>query len=122
VSTPDLQLIQYLLEHGASATRPLTNGFTPLIYLARGDKGEHPEKMRLLLERGAPVNARGPKGRTAMHYAASAGFLNVIVLLLDHGADVTLVDDAGETALNVAQRTGKIAAASLLLRVSSPSL
>jgi ankyrin repeat protein len=82
--------------------------------LARGDKGEHPEKMRLLLERGAKVDARGPKGRTALPYAASAGFLKVIALLLEQGADAALVDDAGETALSLAQAAGKMDAAKLL--------
>ena len=69
----DLSMMRYLLEQGASATQPGKNGFPPLIYVARGDKGEHPEKVQLLLECGASVNAIGPQGRTALHYAAVAG-------------------------------------------------
>ncbi len=108
VATSDLYIIQYLLERGASASQPGPNGFPPLVYLARGDKGEHPEKIRLLLEHGAVVNAAGgPKGRTALHYAAAAGFLKVMALLLEHGADLTLKDDDGETALDLARRLGK---------------
>jgi ankyrin repeat protein len=114
ISIPDIHMIQYLLSHGASAWQPLENGFSPIIYLSRGDKGEHPEKIQLLLDHGAGVNAIGPKGRTALHYAAAAGFLRVMTLLLDHGADFTLRDAAGQTALSLAQRAGKTAAANLL--------
>jgi ankyrin repeat protein len=114
VATTDLEIMRYLFQHGVSASRTLENGFPPLVYLARGDKGEHPEKIRLLLEHGAPVNARGPKGRTALHYASAAGFIRVIALLLDYGADISLKDDEGNMPLDLARRGEKIAAAAML--------
>jgi ankyrin repeat protein len=73
------------------------NGFPPLVYLCRADKGEQPEKIKLLLAYHAPVNGMGPKGRTALHYAAAAGFLEVMAILLDHGADYRIRDHQGET-------------------------
>ena len=113
-NTYDLDILRYLLDHGASAKQAGENGFTPLIYHCRGDKGEHPEKIRLLLEYQAPVNDIGPKGRTALHYAAAAGFLEVMTVLLDHGADFTIRDDAGETPLQLAGRYKKYAVVDLL--------
>jgi ankyrin repeat protein len=82
-NTYNLEILRYLLEHGASANQKHENGFSPLIYFCRGDKGEHPEKIELLLEYHAAVNEVGPKGRTALHYASAAGFLDVLTLLLD---------------------------------------
>ena len=114
VSTKDVEIHHYLLRHGASPSRRHENGFTPLIYLSRGDKGEHPEKIQILLDYGAPVNDVGPKNRTALHYAAAGGFLRVIALLLDHGADLTLRDEDGNTPFDLALRSGKTAAAALL--------
>jgi ankyrin repeat protein len=114
VLTPDLQIMQYLLNHGASASQPGRSGFPPLVYLSRGDKGEHVDKLQLLLDHGADVNATDPKERTALHYAAKAGFLNVIQLLLDHGADASLRDDEGQTPLVIALAAGKSAVANLL--------
>ncbi len=114
VAVPDLSIIRYLLDHGAPAAQPGKNRFPPLVYLARGDKGEHPEKMQALLEHGAQVNAAGPKGRTALHYAAAAGHARAIALLLEYGADPTLKDEQGETALDLARAAGKTAAADLL--------
>ena len=114
VGVYDLAILRYLLSHGASATWPGKSGFPPLIFVARGDKGEHPEIVHLLLEHGAVVNARGPHGRTALHYAAAAGYTRVIQVLLAHGADPALQDQQGATALSLARLAGKIAAAALL--------
>jgi len=50
VAASDLRILRYLLDHGASATRPGKNRMSPLDYVRRGDKGKHPEKVKLLLE------------------------------------------------------------------------
>jgi ankyrin repeat protein len=113
-NTYDLDILRYLLDHGASANQASDNGFPPLVYVCRGDKGEQPEKIELLLEYGAQVNEVGPKGRTALHYAAAAGFLKVMTILLNHAADFTIRDAQGETPLQRAQRNQKIAAVHLL--------
>lgn len=113
-NTFDLDILQYLLDRGASPIPKQENGFPPLVYLCRGDKGEHPEKIKMLLEYHAPVNGVGPKGRTALHYAAAAGFQKVITILLDHGADFTIRDEQGETPLDLARRNNRIAAVNLL--------
>jgi len=109
-----LAVARYLLEQGTSATQISMNGFPPLIYVARGDKGDHPEKAELLLDWGADVNAVGPRGRTALHYAAAAGHVAMIGVLLARGADRRLTDDTGATPLGLAQAAGKTAAARLL--------
>jgi ankyrin repeat protein len=83
----DLPMIRYLLDHGALATQPGKNGFPALTYVVRGDKGERPDKVQLLLEQGEAVNAIGPKGRTALHYAAAAGKIAAVTLLTQRGAN-----------------------------------
>lgn len=116
IGISDLQIMRYLLDHGASATRLGKNGFTPLLYITRSDKSEAPEKVGLLLEYGASVNEVGPKGKTALHSAAAAGHLGVIKLLLAHGASTTAVDEQGHTPLDLARSAGKTAAVELLSR------
>jgi ankyrin repeat protein len=113
-NTYPLDILRFLLEHGASPSRKGENGFPPLVYLCRADKGEQPDKIKLLLEYQAPVNGLGPKGRTALHYAAAAGFLQVITILLDHGANDRIQDQQGETPLALARRYERIAAGNLL--------
>jgi ankyrin repeat protein len=101
VVVSDMRVFSYLLDHGAPPDRIGKNGFTPLVYISRGDKGEHPEKVRALLDAGAQVNTHGPGGRTALHYAATAHHQQVVDLLLARGADPTLKDDNGRPALPV---------------------
>lgn len=84
------------------------------MYLARGDKGNTLEKMVALLERGADTDARGPAGRTALHYAAASGASAKVKLLLAHGANRHVKDDSGQTPLDVAVASGRASTADLL--------
>ena len=54
---------------------------------------------RLLLERGASLEARDQEGDTPLIRAASFGGTNVVKLLLEKGANVNARDDRGMTAL-----------------------
>ncbi len=134
-----LDLVQMLLEHGADAGNlPLADpsqnralaelaiahgydvntgrpGWPPLVVASRGDKGEHPEKIQALLELGADVNVRDYKGKTALHRAATAGFLGSMEVLLAHGAEIDAADAKGETPLFDAVRAGRVEAVALLL-------
>ncbi|HEX5417361.1 MAG TPA: ankyrin repeat domain-containing protein, partial [Chloroflexota bacterium] len=112
----DLALLTDLLSKGVSPHRRDINGFPPLVYVARGDKGERPDKVQLLLDHGAAVNAVGPRGKTALHYAATAGHAHVTELLLDRGADPTQLDEAGHTPLDLALAAGKFRVVELLKR------
>ena len=80
-------------------------GWPRLVYVCRGDKGEHPEDVLRLLELGADIDVRNHKGQTALHCAAKAGFLKVIDLLIEKGATIDAVDNKGETALFEAIRS-----------------
>lgn len=63
---------------------------------------------QLLLDHGAPLNARGRhSGETPLMAAAGAGFVDGVRLLLDLGADHTLLDGDGErNALGWAEMGG----------------
>ncbi len=57
-----------------------TDGWTPLHVAC--EKG-HASVVRLLLERGADVNARDGKGRTALVLAGQQGHKDVVRLLVE---------------------------------------
>jgi ankyrin repeat protein len=114
ISISNLHVMRYLLNQGASANQIGKNGFPPLVYLARGDKAERPDKLQVLLDYGADVNATGPHQRTALHYAAAGGHASVVAVLLERGADTTLKDERGETALRLARTARKISVVELL--------
>ncbi len=80
-------------------------GWPMLVYVCRGDNGEHPEEILRLLELGADIDVRNYKGKTGLHCAAKAGFLKVINLLIEKGATIDASDNSGETALFEAIRS-----------------
>ncbi|MCP1646652.1 ankyrin repeat domain-containing protein [Pseudomonas nitroreducens] len=69
----------------------------------RGDIDE----IKLLLDHGAQINAKGEHGYTALHDAVEQGHVAAVRYLLDHGADPKTVDDAGFSALNLAENLGE---------------
>ena len=58
--------------------------------------------LRLLLERGAEVDAAQHGGWTALMSCAKRGDVELVTLLLDHGADPARQADSGETAADLA--------------------
>ena len=79
-------VIQRLLKAGIDAKAVGPEGETALMTVARTG---HIESARLLIENGAPVDARENwHGETALMYAAAQRHPDMVRLLLEHGADV----------------------------------
>ncbi len=78
-------------------------GYTALMFAARqGDLAT----VRLLLARGADVNAESGADGSALVIASAAGREDLALLLLDAGADPASADAGGVTALHYALRDG----------------
>jgi ankyrin repeat protein len=75
-------------------------GITPLMYAAEVGSVD---AMRLLLDRGADVNAQNAFGSTALMWSVSDAAK--VRLLLDHGAQVNTAARSGRTALIIAAFT-----------------
>lgn len=102
--------VEALLAKGAQVNRP---GYTPLHFAAAaGDDGI----IRLLLERGAVIDARAPAGMTPLMLAAREGQESTVQVLLDAGADRGLTNSESLTAAQIATRAEKPAIATLIGR------
>ncbi|KAH6981804.1 hypothetical protein BKA56DRAFT_549653 [Ilyonectria sp. MPI-CAGE-AT-0026] len=89
-------------------------GRTPLIWAA---KGGHEAVVRLLLDRGADIEAADEdEGQTPLLWAAEEGYEAVVRLLLDRGADIeAAAEGEGQTPLLWAAEEGHEAVMQLLL-------
>lgn len=97
-----LETLRGLLDAGADVKATNERASTPL-HWAIPDAA----KVRLLLSRGAPVNARQVEGRTPLYLAAQLGQGRAVVpLLLEHGADPALASVNGQSPLMVAAARG----------------
>ena len=74
-------------------------GITPLGWAALNGKTE---AAKLLIEKGADVNARNRDGTTPLHSAAFLGRIETVKLLLENGADTTLRSNDGTIPTDVA--------------------
>ncbi|HYW30540.1 MAG TPA: ankyrin repeat domain-containing protein [Gemmatimonas sp.] len=103
-----------LLDGGASLDVLSTNSTanTPLHASLAGRVNDR--LVKLLVGRGADVNARGAHGLTPLHLAASRGAEALVMLLLVHGADVNAATDDGRTASDIARERGHENTAALL--------
>jgi ankyrin repeat protein len=128
------KLGEYLIEHGANVNLPNKGGWTPL-YLATDNRniesGDYPVRkgdmdhldfIKLLLAKGADVNARmkdstetrtvftnqwlDENGATAFLRASQSGDVVLMKLLLEHGADPKIDTTLHVTALQVAAGIG----------------
>jgi uncharacterized protein len=72
------------------------------------------ESVKLLVEAGAPVNAKQDKGWTPLHEAVNRGDVEMTRYLLDHGADPKLQNDEGKSAIGLAADKGNAEVLKLL--------
>jgi ankyrin repeat protein len=70
---------RWLIGRGARVDRPDNRGWTALHYAC--SRGVAPEVVQLLLERGAPADARDAEGRTALALARAGGKTKLVDLL-----------------------------------------
>lgn len=99
-------LARWLIEQGADVNAAADNPQRVTPAHAAAATCDH-ETMRLLLERGADVNARQQMDYTPLHGAASRGDVEMATLLLAHGADRDARASDGMTPADVARKYGQ---------------
>ena len=100
------EVVQYLLENSAGIDIVDTPQRETPLHKAASDNGNK-EIVKLLLEKGADVNAKNMYGETPLHKAASDnGNKEIVTLLLEKGANVYAKDTYNQTPLDIAKDKG----------------
>jgi ankyrin repeat protein len=108
----NLQTLELLIDADADLNAHNNFDATALLWGARD-----PAKSRLLIARGANVNARSQQGRTPLMLASLLpGGSSTVALMLSKGADVNVKDKRGDTALGLAATIGEVDTMRLLLQ------
>ena len=82
----DLELAKVLLAAGAEPNAP--DDLSPALQMAVSSKARSEEMVKLLLERGADVNAVDFEGKNALHEATRKSTVGIVNLLVEAGAAV----------------------------------
>jgi ankyrin repeat protein len=107
----DVELVHYLLDHGANPKLAGNDGLTALM-VAAGTGGSPAEMtlakesktletVKLFADLGLDVNAKNDKGDTALHGAASKGLDSVVKFLAEKGAKINARNKRGFTPLDI---------------------
>jgi len=110
-----IEIVEFLLNHGADIELEILNGETPLMLAAQYARHGQYETIKTLLEHGAMVNHKDENSRTALHNAAMYRGKEIMNLLISYGADVNARDKHQSTPLHQAAMLNNIEAAKALV-------
>ncbi len=111
-ATDQADVIQLLLDRGASINSRTRLGFTALHWAA---SREALDSMFILLRAGADIEATARNGITPLHWAASRDASRAVQMLLDAGADPHARTSSGESPLHLAIRKSAYSQAAIVL-------
>jgi ankyrin repeat protein len=119
VKSGNLAAVKSILDAKPDAAKARDrNQYTPLIWAARNG---HLAVLKLLLDRGADVNAVNKWNNTALHWAAYKGHVPVVEFLCRKGAKMDIREsDKGHTPLHDAAWRGHLGVVQAMLKHGAP--
>ena len=116
----DAPAVKLLVEHGARLDLPNNRGITPVMaaagmgstdadtrgyYTTEDTPQRSVDTLKILLDAGADVNSRGPRGLTPLHEAARWGWNAAVQYLVDRGADLNAKSQSLDPAKDPVEKT-----------------
>ena len=92
---------ELLIGRGATVSLP---GWSPIHYAATGPE---PQLVKLMLDRGADIDAASPNGTTPLMMAAQYGVDESVKMLLQRGADLSKRNQRGLGPVDFARLSGR---------------
>lgn len=124
IGAANVDMVRLLLDHGVSVNSRDADSETPLHYALahRKSRDEELPVIRLLLERGADVDAKARNywDETPLFSAVRGSYTEAVRLLLDQGADATRINHLGESLLHLNAATWDDKTAKMLIDAGAP--
>jgi ankyrin repeat protein len=113
----DAPAVKLLVQHGAKLDIPNNRGITPVMaaagmgstdadtrgwYVTDDVEQRSVDTLKILLDAGADVNSRDPRGQTPLHAASFWGWNAAVQFLADRGAELDVKDRGGKTPIDSA--------------------
>lgn len=103
-ATPNIDLVKKMIDMGADVNVASNRYSTALMAAA---KIGHPDIVKLLVSKGANINARNADHNiTPLIWAANGGHLSIVKFLLEKGADKNILTNNDYTAARIANENG----------------
>ncbi len=99
------ETVRLLLARGADVAQVAKNPMG-ISAIHAAVAGRSPEAVKLIVEAGAPINAKQHKGWTALHEVVNKKDLELARYFLAHGADPKVQNDEGKSAIGLAADQG----------------
>lgn len=116
----NLSMVSALLDKGINHVDSTDEEGVNALHTSAANGNE--KVVRLLLSRGASLEATTIYGWTALMQAAYYGHFMVCWILLQHKADIFIRNELGSTALDCAARSGHVQIAALLIESGQVNL
>jgi ankyrin repeat protein len=114
VADGDIDQVKSEISAGADVnSKDGRTGWT-LLHIAVNKK--HAEIAKLLIDKGADVNIKDPRGRGPIHLAVEKGQKDIVEALIEKGADINAMDGRADNALTLARKKNQKEITDLLLK------
>lgn len=97
---------EILIEAGADIHALNQSDNSAITIASYGVRDGHNQSLRILLEKGANIDAIANDGYTVLHDATSSGNEGALRFLLRNGANIEAIENNGYTALHIAANSG----------------
>ena len=98
---PNITIASFVIDSGFDINIPTSTKNTTFLMHAINNK--HTELAKLLIERGANVNAEDDDGNTALIFATNKGYEDIVDILLQNNANPLIKNKSGLTAIDIAE-------------------
>lgn len=116
INTDNLEVIQYLLQHGADINWKDSFGNAALYHAIGGVENVNMEVVSYLVEHQANINTKNINGDTPLHAATENGNRKVMKYLIKNQANINEKNNGGDTALNYAIYSRNLRAIKYLIK------